>query len=129
MMRLMSRLISSFKSLDRKLLRDLLKMRGQIVAIVLIVACGIGSLVTMMSAYASIKLTQETYYDQYRFADVFVQLKRAPVSLVAQIEAISGVQTVRSRVVVDVTADVPNLIEPATVRLVSIPAQPTAILN
>ncbi|MGB7084922.1 MAG: FtsX-like permease family protein [Phormidesmis sp.] len=111
------------KALDRKLLRDLLKMRGQILAIVLIVACGIGSLVTMMSAYSSLQLTQETYYDQYRFADVFVQLKRAPVSLLTQMEAIPGVQTVRSRVVVDVTADVPGLVEPATVRLVSIPEQ------
>ncbi|MEL6491291.1 MAG: FtsX-like permease family protein [Cyanobacteria bacterium J06621_3] len=104
-------------------------MRGQILAIVLTVACGIGSLVTMMSAYSSLKLTQETYYDQYRFADVFVQLKRAPNSLLTQVEAIPGVQTVRSRVVVDVTADVPNLVEPATVRLVSIPRQPVPMLN
>ena len=117
------------KALDRKLLRDLLKMRGQILAIVLIVACGIGSLVTMMSAYSSLKLTQQTYYDRYRFAEVFVQMKRAPESLLMRVEAIPGVQTVRSRVVVDVTADVPDLAEPATVRLVSIPEQPTAILN
>ena len=117
------------KALDRKLLRDLLKMRGQILAIVLIVACGIGSLATMMSAYSSVKLTQETYYDRYRFADVFVQMKRAPMSLLAQVEAIPGVQSVRSRVVVDVTADVPELAEPATVRLVSIPERPTAMLN
>ncbi|MEM9091468.1 MAG: FtsX-like permease family protein [Cyanobacteria bacterium P01_F01_bin.53] len=120
---------SGLNVLDRKLLRDLIKLRGQILAIVLIVACGIGSLVTMMSAYSSLKLTQETYYDHYRFADVFVQMKRAPVSLVPQVEAISGVKTVRSRVVQDVTTDVPELPEPATVRLVSIPEQPTAILN
>ncbi|EDX82919.1 efflux ABC transporter, permease protein [Synechococcus sp. PCC 7335] len=123
--------LSGFRlqSLDRKLLRDLLKMRGQILAIVLIVTCGIGSLVTMMSAYSSLKLTQQTYYDRYRFAEVFVQMKRAPVSLLDQVAAIPGVQTVRSRVVVDVTADVPDLAEPATVRLVSIPEQPTAMLN
>ena len=69
-------------TLDQKLRRDLLRLWGQAIAIILIVACGIASLVTMMSAYESLQLSQQTYYDRYRFADVFVQLKRAPDSLV-----------------------------------------------
>lgn len=116
-------------ALDRKLFRDLLHMRGQVLAIVLIVACGIASLVTMMSAYDSLNLTQATYYRDYRFADVFVQLKRAPDSLIAQIAAIPGVNDVQARVVKDVTLSVEGLAEPATGRLVSIPEQPTAMLN
>ena len=68
-------------TLDQKLLRDLLHMRGQVIAIILIVACGIASLVTMMSAYNSLQLSQMTYYDRYRFAQIFVQLERAPDSL------------------------------------------------
>jgi putative ABC transport system permease protein len=56
-------------------------MRGQVMAILLIVACGIAALVTMLSAYRSLELSQQTYYDQYRFADVFVQMKRAPLSI------------------------------------------------
>ncbi|MEL6250325.1 MAG: ABC transporter permease, partial [Cyanobacteria bacterium J06627_15] len=86
----------SIKALDKKLLRDLLHMRGQVLAIVLIVACGIASLVTMMSTYYSLKLTQETYYSQYRFADVFVQMKRAPESLIPQLKTIPGVGTVQT---------------------------------
>ncbi|MEO0535512.1 MAG: FtsX-like permease family protein [Cyanobacteria bacterium P01_A01_bin.123] len=117
------------KALDQKLFRDLLHMRGQVLAIVLIVACGIASLVTMMSTYSSLKLTQATYYDQYRFADVFVQLKRAPDSLIPRMEAIPGVGTVRSRVVKDVTLSVEGLAAPATGRLISIPEQPTPMLN
>ncbi|MEO1124818.1 MAG: FtsX-like permease family protein [Cyanobacteria bacterium J06635_15] len=117
------------KALDQKLFRDLLHMRGQVLAIVLIVACGIASLVTMMSTYSSLKLTQTTYYDQYRFADVFVQLKRAPDSLISRFEAIPGVGTVRSRVVKDVTLSVEGLAAPATGRLISIPEQPTPMLN
>jgi putative ABC transport system permease protein len=40
--------------LDLKLIRDLTHLRGQVMAIVLIVACGIASMVTMLSAYDSL---------------------------------------------------------------------------
>jgi len=116
-------------SLDRKLIRDLLHLRGQVIAIVLIVACGIASMVTMLSAYDSLKLTQQTYYNEYRFADVFVQLKRAPEHLRDRIQQIPGVQQVQTRVVRDVILDVPGLKEPATGRLISVPDQRPPLLN
>ncbi|MEM6717361.1 MAG: ABC transporter permease, partial [Cyanobacteria bacterium P01_C01_bin.147] len=116
-------------SLDRKLIRDLLHLRGQVIAIVLIVACGIASMVTMLSAYDSLNLTQATYYDQYRFADVFVSLKRAPEQLGDRIQEIPGVQQVQTRVVRDVIVDVPGLQEPATGRLISVPDQQLPVLN
>lgn len=115
--------------LDLKLIRDLTHLRGQVLAIVLIVACGIASLVTMLSAYDSLHLTQQAYYQQYRFADVFVQLKRAPQRLSDQIAAIPGVQQVQTRVVRDVILDVPGLEEPATGRLISVPEQRLPVLN
>ncbi|MEL6764735.1 MAG: ABC transporter permease, partial [Cyanobacteria bacterium J06607_6] len=116
-------------SLDRKLIRDLLHLRGQVIAIVLIVACGIASMVTMLSAYDSLNLTQATYYDQYRFADVFASLKRAPDQLGDRIQEIPGVQQVQTRVVRDVIVDVPGLTEPATGRLISVPDQQLPVLN
>ena len=117
------------KAIDRKLIRDLLYLRGQAVAIVLIVACGIACLVTMLSAYHSLQLSQTTYYHQYRFADVFVQLKRAPEWEADRIRAIPGVQQVQTRVVRDVILNVPGLAEPATGRLISIPETQMPVLN
>jgi putative ABC transport system permease protein len=117
------------KALDRKLFRDLLNFKGQVIAIALVVACGIASLVTMLSAYDSLKLSQETYYKQYLFAEVFDQLIRAPNSLERRIQEIPGVQQVRTRVVESVTLDVPGLTEPATGQLVSIPEQQRPMLN
>ncbi|WP_416666238.1 hypothetical protein [Egbenema bharatensis] len=67
------------KPLDRKLLRDLTHLKGQILAIALIVACGIASFVSMQTSYESLELSQSTYYNQYRFADVFGQLTRPPM--------------------------------------------------
>ena len=119
----------AIKALDRKLLRDLLRMRGQVIAIVVIVTCGMANLVTMMSTHGSLQLTQATYYDQYRFADVFVQLKRAPKSLRTRFEEIPGVGAVQTRVVQDVTLSVEGLAEPATGRLISIPERAMPMLN
>lgn len=117
------------RALDKKLFRDLLHLRGQILAIALIVACGIAIFVTMQTAYESLKLSQSAYYEQYRFAQVFGQLKRAPESLVDQIQAIPEVAQVQTRVVVDVTLDVAERQEPVSGRLVSIPVQRTSMLN
>jgi putative ABC transport system permease protein len=117
------------RALDRKLFRDLLQLRGQVAAVGLIVVCGIASFVTAQSAYRSLKLSQRAYYERYRFAQVFAQLKRAPQTLEARLAAIPGVAQVRTRVVADVTLDVPDLNEPASGHLVSIPAQHTPMLN
>ena len=116
-------------ALDRKLFRDLWHARGQVIAIALVVACGIASFVMARSAYASLTLTQNTYYNEYHFAQVFAALKRAPETLKQQIEEIPGVAQTQTRIVVDVTLDVPNLPEPATGRLISLPEKRVSILN
>lgn len=115
--------------LDRKLIRDLLRMKGQALAILLVVACGVASYVGSISTYQSLHFSQQDYYDRYRFADVFAQLERAPESLAAQLRRIPGVARVDTRVVEDVTLDVPGIPEPATGRLVSIPAGGRSPLN
>jgi putative ABC transport system permease protein len=105
------------------LARDLWHLRGQVLAAALVVACGIAVLVGMYSTYYSLLEAQGRYYGQYRLADVFAQLKRAPESLAGEIARIPGVRQVETRVVRAVLLDVPGLAEPATARLVSIPAQ------
>jgi putative ABC transport system permease protein len=97
-------------------------MRGQAIAIALVMAAGISVFVAMMSVFESLDLSLRTYYERYRFGDVFASLTRAPRALLPRIEAIPGVAEVEPRVVVDVTLDVPGASEPATGRLISIPA-------
>lgn len=117
------------RPLNRKVFRDLIHLRGQFVAVALVVACGVASYVSMVSTYRSLLLSQSQYYLAYRFANVFAQLKRAPDSVANQIRDISGVSAVQTRVVHDVILDVPGLDEPATGRLVSIPDRQAPILN
>ena len=86
-------------ALDRKLLRDLWHMRGQVLTVGLIVASGIATYVTMRGTYESMQRAQQEYYARYHFADVFAQLKRAPNSVRNDIAAIPGVGAVETRVV------------------------------
>lgn len=115
--------------LDKKLVRDLWRLRGQVVTVALVVASGIAAYVAMRSSYESFARAQQTYYARYRFADVFVHLKRVPNSISTQIAAIPGVASVQTRVVVEVNLDVPSLPEPAQGRLISIPERRIPILN
>ncbi len=111
------------------LLRDLWRLRGQVLAAAVVVACGIAALVAMYSTYYSLTRTRDSYYADYRFADVFAQLKRAPHSLVGEIQTIPGVAQVAVRAARTVVLDVPGLAEPATARLISIPERPETGLN
>ncbi len=117
------------KALDRKLFRDLWGMRGQILAIVLVIACAAAMSVMSLSTQQSLGQTQTTYYERYRFADVFALLKRAPNTLAERVAEIPGVARVQTRIVASVTLDVRGLKEPAVGRLISVPDRRTAILN
>jgi len=107
-------------ALNRKLVRDLWGARGQALAIALVIGAGIAVFASMFSTFDSLDLTLGTYYERTRFGDVFASLKRAPLSLAADIAAIPGVAQVEPRVVVDVTLDVRDLPEPAIGRLISV---------
>ncbi len=117
------------RPVNKILWRDLWHLRGQVLAAALVVCCGVMAQVSMRSAYLSLQATQANYYDSYRFADVFASLKRAPENLADQIRALPGVAQVRTRVVADVTLDVPGLAEPAAGRLVSVQERQAPMIN
>jgi len=121
--------VSAVTALNRKLRRDLWHLRGQVIAIAVVVASGVAIVVTMRTAYESLAESRSTYYATYRFANLFASLKRAPESLARKIEAIPGVTRADTRLVFDVTLDVPGLSEPATGRLISVPERQQPILN
>ena len=116
-------------ALNRKLLRDLRAMRGQALAIALVVAAGVSLYVTYLANYESLRLSQDAYYARQRFGDVFASLKRAPLGLGEDIRALPGVTAAELRVVAEVVLDLDGVIEPAHGRLVSIPAGRRPLVN
>lgn len=115
--------------LVRLLWRDLWQMRAQVLAAVLVVGCGVATFVAMRSTYLALLNAQQDYYASYRFADLFVHLKRAPLEIASRVAGLPGVSHVDARVVSDVTVDIPGLSEPAMARLVSIPELGWPALN
>ena len=83
--------------LDRKLARDLWRMKGQVVAIALVIAAGVATVVLALGTLHSLQETRDAYYDRYQFANVFAQARRAPEHLARQVAAIPGVAQVECR--------------------------------
>ena len=115
--------------LHRSIVRELWRVRGQVVAAGLVVACGIAAFVTMSSTYLSLKAARSDYFTEYRFADVFAHLKRAPEPLGSRLSSVRGVSAVELRLVEDVMLSVPSLAEPATGRFNSLPAGSSPAMN
>ncbi|MHC4934291.1 MAG: ABC transporter permease, partial [Planctomycetota bacterium] len=109
------------RAVNRKLLRNLWAMKGQMVAIILIIGCGVGVLLTMLTAYSGLRGSLAAYYANYRMADLFANVKRAPRAVVRDLEKIEGVRKVQPRIVFDVTLDMPGIELPASGRIISVP--------
>ena len=115
--------------LRRKLWRDLLRMKGQVFTIALVLGCGVMAMIMMRSTYESLVRSRDAYYLEYRFADVFARLERAPESLRARLERIPGVARVHTRVVEEVMVPIATMPEPVAGRIVSLPAGGVPPLN
>ncbi len=110
-------------ALNKKLFREVWKYRGPMLSIAAVVAVGIMTVMTMRGTYESLVLSQELYYRDARFPEVWAQLERAPESLRRRIESLPGVAVVDTRVSFAATLDVPGVSAPATGRFVSIPEE------
>jgi len=117
------------RPLNRKLVRDLLAMKGQAFAIAMVVAAGVAMFVMYLSTFDSLYRTRDAYYERQRFGDVFASFKRAPLRVADAIAAIPNVSAVETRVVANVTLDLPGFDEPASGRLVSVPAHRRPLVN
>lgn len=115
------------RALQRKLWRDFWLLRGQSLAIALVIIGGIATLVMAMSNHQALKQTRERFYEQYRYADVFASLKRAPLSVLEEVAALPGVRQAEGRVMVAVNLDLPGFDEAVTAQVVSLPPEPEGL--
>ena len=64
-------------ALNRKLFRDLWHMRGQVLAIMMVIASGVATFVMSTSTLEALQRTRAQVYTEYRFADIFSSLKHS----------------------------------------------------
>lgn len=117
------------RAINRKLLREIWKHRGQMLSIAALVAVGVMTVLTLRGSYESLALSRDLYYRDARFPQIWAQLKRAPERLRRDIENIPGVAAVETRVTLTATLDMPDLDVPALGRFVSIPDRRTPMLG
>jgi len=100
----------------------MLRLKGQIATIALVLASGIVCFVSMRGTYASLADAQLAYYDRFRFAHVFGTAERVPETIARRIEALPGVETVETRIAEDVTIPIDGMPRAPYGRLLSLPA-------
>ena len=116
------------RALDKKLLRDFRRLWAQGLSIALVLACGVAVLLISYGMYGALQNTRSAYYERNRFADIFASATRAPRTLKDEIAGIEGVWAVELRTVKDAVLDLPNRVETATGRIISLPVN-GAVLN
>jgi putative ABC transport system permease protein len=117
------------KALDRALVRDLGRLRAQVLTLSLVVAAGAGVFVAMKLTVDALDGARTEYFRAQRFGDLFGGLKRAPRALLPDLAAVDGVAQLDGRVAGDVPMFVPGVDQPATVHLASIDPHATSPLG
>lgn len=115
--------------LDLKLLRDAWAMRGQGLAIALVIAGGVSVHLVMAGMLGSLDATRAVYYERYRFADIWAPAVRAPNALIDEIREIDGVAAAQSRILAPVLFDMPNMSAPPSGVIHSLPHEGPPLVN
>ena len=116
-------------ALDIKLLRDFRKLALQGLAIAVVLACGVAILLTAFGMHRALIDTRSAYYERNRFADIFVETRRAPLRLLDDIRAIAGVIAAEPRVQGMAVLDLPDRVDLAMGQLLSWPSGNDPLLN
>lgn len=117
------------QALQRKLWRDLLAMKGQIVAIAAVIGAGVMVLFLSVTTLDMLQRAKLHFYQQSHFADVFVELTRAPEHRLAQLQQLDGVHQVQSSVRAPVRLEITGFNEPIRGLMLSLPEQGLPLLN
>ena len=111
------------KAIQRKALRDLWHLRGQALAIAAVIAAGIAMLVMSAATLLSLQETRDRLYQDYRFSDVWANVKRAPEALAERVAELPGVAEVETRLTTGAKIELAGYQEPIEAIVQSLPNQ------
>lgn len=111
----------------KKFLRDLKESKGQFISVLAVVIIGVMFYTGLYSALDIFSGAGQKYFTEYRLADLWSTVYRAPEGVVGRIEAIPGVKMAEGRIVHDVRIFMAD--RNAMVRLISLPDKNQDIVN
>ena len=104
-----------------KLVRDLMHLWAQALAIALVLAAGVATLVLANGAYRSLAETRSAYYERFQFAHLFATAKRIPRRVIADVAEIDGIAHVEGRIQSFAILDIRGMTRPVTGQILSLP--------
>jgi putative ABC transport system permease protein len=117
------------QALDKKLFRDFARLWLQGLAIAVVLACGVAILLTAFGMNTALTDTRDAYYERNRFADIFTDTRRAPLTIVPDVLDIAGVYAAEPRVQGVAILDLPERDEVAMGQILSWPLDDDPLLN
>ncbi|MFQ6134276.1 MAG: FtsX-like permease family protein [Nitrososphaerales archaeon] len=108
--------------LRRKVFRDIGRSRWQFLAVILIIALGVGLFVALYGSVRNLNASVQHPYDTLKLADLTVSVESAPEEVIDRIKSISGVKEVVGRIVLETSlSTTPINSERITGRIISLP--------
>lgn len=117
------------RTLDRKLLRDFWRLKGQALAIAVVIAGGVMTLILSVTTLEALSGARERFYASHHFAEVFADVKRAPLGVVSRLQEIEGVNLIEPRVQAAMRLSVAGFDDPIRGLAQSIPDGRQPMLN
>lgn len=116
-------------ALDRKLARELWRMKTQALAIAFVIAGGVAVHLLATGMLSSLQETRRAYYERNLFADIWAPTVRAPRRLINDIRAIEGVQAAAIRIRIPALFAMEGMSAPASGEVLSLPDVGEATVN
>ena len=104
----------------RKMIRDILENKMAYLACIFVIAIGLLSYTAMSMAKDNLFMAKDRFYEEYHFADGFIQVKAYPATKVDSLREIDGIEAVNGRLIKDVRVIMPDSTENIYLRLISI---------
>jgi putative ABC transport system permease protein len=117
------------RALDIKLLRHMKRLWAQSLAVALVLAAGVATMLIGVGAQKSLSETRQAFYERSQFAHVFASVVRAPKSVVDELRGLEGVAQVEPRIVKSAILDIEGIDLPVSGQFISLPAQDESKLN
>lgn len=113
--------------LFRKLIRDIKEAKGQFISIFIVVTLGVMFYSGINGTFRNLSIAKDEYYKEYRFADIWADVYKAPESIVKRVKSLPFVKAAEGRIIKDTSMDIAG--ESATVRLITLPDKKKDIVN
>lgn len=104
----------------RKMIRDMLGNKMAYIACVFVISIGLLSYTCMSIAKDNLFMAKDHFYEDYHFADGFIEIKAYPFTKIQSLSEMDGIETVNGRLIKDVRVLMPDSDENIYLRLISL---------